>query len=335
MKKTIKHKSDKSNSNDNKIIKKIDKSIDEIIKKKIDPDKNYELCNVLENELSELLDNKTSNNEIDVLVLGGGGSKGVAHLGAIDALIHLGLFNGIHTYAGTSIGACTLALINFGYTPLEVKKLLVRIGIKNFRNNNAHPIKDFGMDNGERVLMIVEKLMLGKGLSSDTTFKDLYKKTKKKLYITGACLNDKQAYYFSVDSYPNMKVITAIRITMSVPLLWTPVKFENKLFVDGGLIDNFPINMFTNNKSSKVLGIHLNTKKSTIDSVNNLEEYLISAILCGLEGLTYNACRGYEDNVIMIDIKDVDITNFDINENKINEMYNIGYNAILNRYDKK
>jgi hypothetical protein len=37
----------------------------------------------------------------------------------------------------------------------------------------------------------------------------------------------------------------------------------------------------------------------------------------------------------MIDIKDVDITNFDINENKINEMYNIGYNAILNRYDKK
>jgi predicted acylesterase/phospholipase RssA len=122
---------------------------------------------------------------------------------------------------------------------------------------------------------------------------------------------------------------------MSVPLLWTPVKFENKLFVDGGLIDNFPINMFTNNKSSKVLGIHLNTKKSTIDSVNNLEEYLISVILCGLEGLTYNACRGYEDNVIMIDIKDVDITNFDINENKINEMYNIGYNAILNRYDKK
>ena len=71
--------------------------------------------------------------------------------------------------------------------------------------------------------------------------------TNIKLIITSVCLNDKQVYYLSHTSFPDMPVILGVRMTTSFPFWFVPVKYNGKFFVDGGCIDNYPIQLFSNN----------------------------------------------------------------------------------------
>ena len=56
------------------------------------------------------------------------------------------------------------------------------------------------------------------------------KKADKKLILTGTCLNTKNVEYFSYKTHPEMKLIDAIRITVSIPLIYNKVEFiESKI----------------------------------------------------------------------------------------------------------
>src|SRR5205085_988676 len=96
--------------------------------------------------------------------------------------------------------------------------------LKNFNVQNI--ITKFGLDDGSRVLIMFSKLMAAKGYSQEITFNEFYKKTKKKFIVTGACINDKKIYYFSHTNYPDMKVFDAVRISMAIPIIYTPHIFE-------------------------------------------------------------------------------------------------------------
>ena len=71
-----------------------------------------------------------------------------------------------------------------------------------------------------------------------------------------------------------MKLTDAIRITTSVPLYFQPVKYNNKTFIDGGCMDNYPINLFTD-RLQEVIGVYL-YPEITNTNINNLKEGLSS-----------------------------------------------------------
>jgi NTE family protein len=155
------------------------------------------------------------------LVLSGGGARGFAHLGVIQALNDAGIFPDV--ISGTSAGALTGVLYADGYTPKEILKLL-----------NTHSRLDYMRPAMPRegLLQIggVHKIL--KNSLHATTFEEL----KIPLYVTATDLNNGKAEYF----YKG-ELLDPVIASASIPVLFQPVIINNICYVDGGVLDNLPI----------------------------------------------------------------------------------------------
>lgn len=280
----------------------------------------------LDRKISNIL-NKYKNNENQKktnLVLNGGGVKGIGHLGALKILSEKKMLDNIETIAGTSIGGIIGALYCAGYTGEELYMIVESLNLENLINMNpSNVIEKYGLDDGSKLIHVLEKLFEAKNISSSVTFKEFYNLTKIKLIMTTVCLNDNQVYYLSYLSFPNMPLITGLRMTSSLPLIFTPVKYDNKLFVDGGCMDNYPMQLFENDYDSTI-GIYVRSKSSNKRNVNNMEDFLFALFHCMSEGVTCELLRGYEKNTIVINLQDVSITDQNITKELKKNLYNSG-----------
>ena len=74
---------------------------------------------------------------------------------------------------------------------------------------------------------------------NDITFIELYNITKKNLSMIGTNYTKGTEVCFNHINYPTLSVIKAIRISISVPLLFTPVLYNNDYYVDGAIYLHF------------------------------------------------------------------------------------------------
>jgi len=191
------------------------------------------------------------------LVLSGGGSRCLAVLGALHFLHENGHLDDIEEYWGTSSGSLVALLLLIGYTPFEAFHRLFmledladpeKLDMQTLLENTALcPIEHFG----DRVRLLIREKLVGQ---DDVTFKDIYKKYGKKIHIIGANTRTKSGVCFDVDSEPDMKVIDAIEISCDLPFFFTKKVYKGDVYVDGGFINNYPINLADNDKD-QVLGI--------------------------------------------------------------------------------
>nr|QBK87472.1 MAG: patatin-like phospholipase [Marseillevirus LCMAC201] len=191
------------------------------------------------------------------LVLSGGGPRGLAILGALHYVDeHKGLKD-IQEYWGTSVGSVIILLLLIGYTPFEAFHQFFMLDhfadpttfdLQSILETSALcPIEIFG----QKVCHFIEK-KLGKGV--DPTFFDLYKQFGKKIHIIGSNTHTMRGECFDMDTRPLMRVIDAIEISCSLPYIFTKKKFEDQTYVDGGFINDYPINMADDGEHC-VLGI--------------------------------------------------------------------------------
>lgn len=263
------------------------------------------------------------------LVLSGGGVKGIIMIGALKALEDKGLLKNITSISTTSVGSLIGSLYVAGYSIEDLKEFLSIVDISKIKSLQASRLlSQFGLDNGSKLMLVVEKMLEAKNLSPDITLLDLYKKSNITLHITGTCLNDKKIYYFSHLTYPHMKLKTAIRISTSVPLWFTPVEFEGNIFVDGGCMENYPISIF-NDELDLTMGIHLTDEKESVKSIDCLETYLINLFQCFDESCATKSVCGYEKYTIQLNIKNTSIFNLNVDENTKKEMFEFGYTTAM------
>jgi len=272
--------------------------------------------------------NRPIQKEIDTLVLSGGGIKGMSELGALHYMESIGILQKITTIAGTSAGSVIGALLIIGYRPVEIYYFFMHSNIKSFSKLNAYNFfNKLGLDDGKRFTIVVKKLMKAKSINPNITFKRLFQKMKKKLIITGTCINDKQTYYFSHKTEPNMKVIDALRISSSIPIVYTPRKFKHKIFIDGGCTDNYPISLFKH-KIERVIGIYVSEKKRVTENITSIESFMTNTMECLREGLDINCFRGYEDRTIFIKCRSGE------DKESMSAMFDIGYRESI-KYFKR
>jgi predicted acylesterase/phospholipase RssA len=296
---------------------------------------NNKISNNIINDINKELDseielilNKKPKCIKEILVLSGGGIKGAALLGALHCLKKKNLLNNIKTIAATSAGACTAMLLCAGYNPMEFFTFIKLIDLNKLKKIEAHNmITKYGLDDGTRMMMMMKKLLLEKGYSPDISFKEFFLKTKINLIITGACINDKKIYYFSHTNYPDMLVLDAIRISISIPIVFTPCIFEKKIFVDGGCIDNFPIHLF-DSEIDKVIGIYVTDTRHIAKKIKSIEDYLLNTIECLFEGLTQRDVRPYYKYIIQIKCNKTSEAQIDL----IN-MFDEGYSVAQKKID--
>ena len=275
--------------------------------------KNYRnnINSILDEEINNILNNKIEKKK-EILVLSGGFIKGIAQLGALHCLKKNNLLNDIKIIAGSSVGSVTGLFICMRYQPLECFKLFQKVHITKLQKIDPSNIMiKYGLNDGSRVVLVLEKMLIAKGFSKDITFNDFYNKTFINYIVTGSCINDKKTYYFSHKTYPNMKILEAIRISISMPIVFTPCLFEGKIFVDGGCGDNYPIHLFKDT-IDKVIGIHVTEIRKTVEDIKYIEDYILNTIYCIFDGMTMNDIRNYEKYTISIKCTNVSDSDKDV-----------------------
>jgi NTE family protein len=165
------------------------------------------------------------------LVLSGGGARGFAHLGVIQALNEAGIVPNV--ISGTSAGALAGVLYADGYSPKEILKFM-RTGSRLDFMRPALPREGLLQING---IMKILKTRL-----RATTFKEL----KIPLYVAATDMNNGKAVYFSEGH-----LIDPVIASASIPVIFQPVKINNISYVDGGVLDNLPV--FPIEKTCRVL----------------------------------------------------------------------------------
>lgn len=212
-------------------------------------------------------------NTIRNLVFEGGGIKGIAYGGALQVLHQHRLLDSIQRVGGTSVGAITAALLAVGYTPEEIVKTVNALSIKQFNDGqwifiggSRRLIKNFGWYRGERIMQWLQSCIALKTNLPNLTFAQLHalaaQNGYRDLYVTGTNLTQQRVEVFSYETYPQMRIADAVRISMSIPLYFKAVLLDSagkvvpkiqagqkaNVFVDGGLRANFPVFMFDSTK---------------------------------------------------------------------------------------
>jgi predicted acylesterase/phospholipase RssA len=155
----------------------------------------------------------------------------------------------------------------------------------------------------------------------DPTFEEL----DMKIYISCYCLNTSTTEYFSVDTYPKMKVIDAVCMSMAIPLIFSSGKFDGKTYVDGGTQEEFPLNPFLHKKPHEIACIKLKTDIIYRQEIETPKQYIESLIRSSISNR-----NNYDRNIRMIEINVGNTNIFDFNmsyEEKL-KLYNMGYFTI-------
>lgn len=180
------------------------------------------------------------------LTLGGGGAKGFAHIAVLEVFDELGIKPVQIT--GTSIGAVLGALYAAGHSAAEIYEMVSRLFIPSqkasikdiFRTRENFKFLELfdphlslrpkGLIKGEKLLsFLYEQLGI-------TTFEELEIPLRT---VATDFWRNQQVVFDSGELLP------AIRASMAIPYVFTPIHLEDRVLVDGGLVNNVPLDLLS------------------------------------------------------------------------------------------
>jgi hypothetical protein len=139
--------------------------------------------------------------------------------------------------------------------------------------------------------------------------------------VTGSNVLEGRTDYFSHKTHPTMPISKAVRISSSIPLFFDPVVYEGALYVDGGAMNNFPIDIFDdgNTPNSSTLGFSIGPETNTPSTKNpqdlSTEQYLVALVDMMLESV--NGTHTKPDDLkrtVVVDPHNIKTTDFDLSE---------------------
>lgn len=246
-------------------------------------------------------------NELGI-ALSGGGARGAAHIGVLHALNENGIFP--ERVSGTSAGSIIGALYCSGYMPKEILKL-------------SH----------EKAFLKIFKIgFLNKGLTELTYLRDFLKSNiaadqfeelKLPLHV---CVSNINSGKFEIISQGEL--LEVLLASCALPLLFKTVKINGNTYVDGGLLNNLPVEPLLQ-QCEKIIGISVcpHETRAEIRGIRNIAERCLQLAIWGTMQHRFNQCN------IAIELgKSFKYGMFDVK--KSNELFDIGYEATMERMDE-
>lgn len=199
------------------------------------------------------------------LVLSGGGVRGMAHIGLIQALKEHGI--SATTVSGSSIGALVGALYANDNSVQDMLSLFKETPL--FRYNFLTIVKP-GFIDTDRYFEVF------KGYFPEDAFDAL----ERKLYVVATNLQKGEQRYFSEG-----ELIRPLLASAALPPVFSPVELEGELFADGGIMNNFPLEPVLGNVDyiigsnvSKVSELYQNALKNSWQITGRVTSLMIYAI---------------------------------------------------------
>ncbi len=216
------------------------------------------------------------------LVFEGGGVKGIAYVGAMQVLEEKGILTNIKRVGGTSVGAINAALVALGFNNTEQREILWKLNFNNFLDaswlipNISRVLKYYGWYKGDYFRDWMGRLVKEKLGIAHATFLNLVEAKKPDLYVYGTNLSTHFSEVFSIERTPNMPIVDAVRISMSLPVFFASVRNDrNDVLVDGGVLVNYPVKLFDREKylDAESLSTHADRIKYTEQNAEFLETH--------------------------------------------------------------
>lgn len=269
------------------------------------------------------------------LVLSGGGAKGAAHIGVLKVLEKYQV--PIDIIVGTSVGSIVGGMYSVGYSPDEIEKTVLNLKFNSLLTNS----KDRNLKNIEEkiendkypfTMSIDKNLKLSfpmgflNGENIYLQLKDIFSRAENiknfnELPIEyRAITTDLQTGKEVILSDGDLAIATFK--SMAIPSFLEPIKDENKFYVDGGVVNNFPIDVALSLGADIIIAVDITAETSKINEKSNLVTILDKLA-------TYNGNRKTEthkklaDLLIVPDVKDHDTIDF----GNLNELVVAGEDA--------
>ena len=251
----------------------------------------------------------------DTLVLSGGGTRGIVHLGALHHLHEKNIisFDAITTYAGSSIGTVVCLLMICGYTPMEIFKGVLEID-KFFDRGDTNDLSSiaskWGLLSPSKLFRILEGMVKEKcvtkghslyGLTKTPTLKDLYERTGIEFIITQANVSKTRLEYFSYRTHPNLSCISAVKMSCNIPLIFHRIRYRGCFYVDGGILDNFPLYPVDDGKR-KILGLLLKPEVKE-NPINSFFDYVAHLTWMPIRSMTELRLRSRSHNCTILELE--------------------------------
>ena len=179
------------------------------------------------------------------LVLSGGGTGGIAMLGALHRLREAGRLARVTRWVGASVGSIVASLLLSGYTPLTVYKVLEGLDFAGFAGDvNGDNVLGFfdtmGAMEPDGILRLFDVMLRKQGYDDTVTLAEFDARTGHTLVIAGYNVTRGETVAFSAQTHPRMSLRLAVRISISVPILFRPVMYEGEMYVDGAVMEHVP-----------------------------------------------------------------------------------------------
>lgn len=275
----------------------------------------------------------------DSIVLSGGGIKGFTELGALHFFFENGslCLDNIKELAGTSVGSVICLLLNCGILPHEIHTIFSERS--NFilpdENSNIFNIwNKTGLISVSSIINNIKELIIER-IGHIPTFKELYKKTNKRLYITGSNIDTMRGVVFSYKTSPNLSVLEAVKMSCNIPFIFQKIMYNNEYITDGGLTNNFPYNLISNN-CNKTLGIALTNCQIKLSSKSYIG-YIFRLILLPTFSSTQHLVEDAPDNIYIVEVNTdmINALDFTMNDDQKTKLFSDGYMASYRVYNSK
>ena len=274
------------------------------------------------------------------LALSGGGIRGIAHAGVLKALEDNNIK--VDIIGGTSAGSMIASLYAMGYSPHYIY-ILFKTYAKDIIGTNANPI-----------LSGIQKYLLNKkktitGLKNGQELEEIFNKMAKKrnienisqikmpLVIPAVDIIDCKEYVFTnsipkdskhIEQYiTDVTVGKAVRASSSFPAVFSPCKDKEHAFMDGGTLDNVPVNEVKKQGADKVIAVKFNSdviteESNVMDIVMKTIDIMGSKISEESLEMSDLVLSVYTDKVGLLDT------------NKLDSCYKYGYECVIQNLDK-
>ena len=268
------------------------------------------------------------------IALSGGGIRGIAHAGVLKALEDNGIK--VDIVGGTSSGSMIAMLYASGYSPYHIYRLFKKHS-KDIAKVNTKPII--------RSYMLNKRITL-KGLKTGNSVEKIFDEVINKQGIykmkdikmpvvipTVDLMNCKEYIFTNNPPEDKEKYITdisvgkAIRASSSFTAVFSPCEYKEHAFIDGGILDNIPIEEVKKQGADIVIGVKFNSDKINEDS--NIMDMTMKTIDIMGEKISENNLKQanyilnvYTDKTGLLDVE------------KLDSCYKYGYNAVIENLDK-
>ncbi len=274
------------------------------------------------------------------VALSGGGIRGIAHAGVLQALQN----NGIHIdiIGGTSAGSMVASLYAIGYSPEEIymlfrknaKKIIgvntspIISGLDSFMRRKTKTIS--GFRNGKSIEEVYDMIAKEKGIET-------MEQVKMPLVIPSVDIMESKEYIFTnqipKDVQDETQYITAIsigkavRASSSFPAVFNPCNIKKHAFMDGGALDNVPVNEVKKQGADKVLAVKFDADR--IDENSNIMDIIMKTIdIMGNKIAEENLRQS--DYILNVSTDKVGLLDID----KLDRCFEYGYEAVIKNLEE-